>query len=166
MRAVKAIPFVTLALSDSMSVRTQIAAIREREEKRASCRVLADIFRRPRGEVEKMAADLDWDMHALQEQLSGPPKLSGFVCINGVTIPIDPRKDTAQDVAREAAKRGLGLLVRALPDGSLLFSPKGQQLVEVTIQHAMPYSEPVPMNAHMAESAAILRRAAQRTLHA
>lgn len=62
------------ALADAPSVRTQIAAIREHEEKRASCRVLADIFRRPREEVEKMAADLDWDMHALQEQLSGQPK--------------------------------------------------------------------------------------------
>lgn len=60
----------------------------------------------------------------------------------------------------------MGEGVRALPDGSLLFAPKGQQSVEVTIQHAMPYSEPVPMSAHMAESAAILRRAEQRTLHA
>lgn len=89
----------------------------------------------------------------------------GSLTINGVTIPVDPRKDTAQDVAQEAARRGLGLFVRALPDGSLLFAPKGQQSVEVTFQHALPYSEPVPMSAHMAQSAAILRRAEQRTLH-
>jgi hypothetical protein len=49
---------------------------------------------------------------------------------------------------------------------SLLFAPKGQQSVGVTIQHALPYCEPLPMSAHMAESAAILRRAEQRTLHA
>ena len=165
MRAVRAIPLVTIALSDSISVRTQIAVIREHEERRASCRVLADIFRLPREEVEKMAAELDWDMHALREQLSGPPKLPGLLCINGVKIPLDPRNDTAQDVAQEAARRGLGLFVRALPDESLLFSPRGRP-IENTMQHAMIYSKPVPMSAHMAESAAILRRAVKRILHA
>lgn len=145
------------ALADAPNVRAEVTASQRHEENLMRCRVLAQIFRLPTAEIQRQAAELDWDMRALQDQLSGP---------RTIHIEVGPNETAAQ----VAARRPDVFLAQEQPDGSVAFSVRGQA-VEITLQralypHAPIYSEPVPMSAHMAESAAILRRAERRTLHA
>ena len=103
------------------------------------------------------------------------PLALGAALISSVGMPAEPRTihievGPNETAAQVAARRPDVFLAQEQPDGSVVFSVRGQA-VEITLQralypHAPLYSEPVPMSAHMAESAAILRRAARRTLHA
>lgn len=61
------------ALPDAPSVRAQVTARQKHEENLTRCRVLAQIFRLPTAEVQRQAAELDWDMRALQRKREGTP---------------------------------------------------------------------------------------------
>ena len=98
------------ALADAPSARTKVSASQHHEENLMRCRVLARIFRLPTDDVQRQAAELDWDMHALQRKLEGPPKL--IAGLRHVVIEVGPNETAAEVVRRRS---DLFETVRALP---------------------------------------------------
>ena len=129
------------ALAEAPSVRAEVTASQRHEENLSRCRVLARIFRLPNDDVRRQAAELNWDMNALERKLQGPPKqIAGW---RQVVIEVGPN-----ETAAEAARRRSDLFetVRNLPDGSVLLVSRGLadviafESVEHQPHHALPLS--------------------------
>jgi len=101
----------------------------------------------------------------MTQETQRQPGQTGTLHINGIDIPVDPRRDTAADVAKRAAS--LGLRVDALADGDLTFNYQTQPVV-IELKRAngdrFTFSAPthVATRALLAESDAILRRSVGR----
>ena len=108
-----------IALAGAPIVRAQAAARQRQEENISRCRVLAQIFGMPTDEVQRQAAELDWDMRALQQRLEGPPTQ-----IAGCNLPVLASRELADVITFDRVQHRPH---RELPLSALIAQPTPPQ---------------------------------------